>query len=92
MESYHKRALEFGLASKESIQAIVASHLQQGKSDTPLFLDIRNDEERAESQLKSVIPVVHIIATITDSSALEEKTVSQFFPNKQGTRNERFTS
>jgi len=78
MESYDKRKQEYGLASKETIQALVTSHTESGNTHVPLFLDIRSDAERAESQLESQIPVVHIISTITDTSSLEEQTSCRF--------------
>jgi hypothetical protein len=84
MDSYDKRAQDFGFASKELIQAIISSHIESGTSNKYLFLDVRNDAERAESQLQTSIPVAHIIVTPTDTSALEESTLNAYFPNKQG--------
>ena len=81
---YDIRSKELGLASKESIQALVATHIESGnKTSTFLFLDVRNDVERADEQLKSEILVAHITATTSDTSSLDHN-IETFFPNKQG--------
>jgi hypothetical protein len=80
---YHIRSKELGLASKEEVKALVESHNQSGKSNKPLFLDVRSDAEIQEAQLPPSFSVGHIPCTATDTSALE-RNIHVLFPMKQG--------